>query len=104
MSTTTLTKGIELFRTLDAEMQAQQMLTFLLVAQRPGHSVKEYGDMVGLSEASSSRNIAYWSKRHRHGRPGQDMVEATLDPMNYSRKLIHLNAKGRRFLALLEGL
>jgi DNA-binding MarR family transcriptional regulator len=52
---------IEEFRKLDADMQAQQMLTLLVIAKEEGIGVKEIAERTGVSTSAASRNVAYWS-------------------------------------------
>lgn len=98
---------LEEFRKLDSEMQAQTMLAFVYVGRMDkGGSpatVKDVGAYLGVSSAAASRNIAALSKWSRHGRAGHDLIEATEDPENRTRKLIRLTAKGSRVLQTLEG-
>lgn len=88
---------IEEFRKLEPEIQAQTILTFLLVMQDPGKlSVKDIATRLGLAQSSASRNVAALSKFHRKGRPGHDLVKADENPMDRREKLIHITPKGRR--------
>lgn len=90
---------IEEFRRLDPEMQAQQMLTLLIVALREGEPVKVIGGALGLSQAAASRNVSYWTDWHWRKRAGLDMIEAVEDKMERRRKLVTLKPKGKRFIA-----
>lgn len=95
---------IEEFRKLDTEMQAQQMLIFLIVMRNPDIGMRDLEDKVGLSGASVSRNVAAMSKVHRKGRPGHDLVEAYEDPEDRRYKKVKPTHKGKMVYASLLGI
>lgn len=98
---------LEELRKLDPEMQLQTAQTFMCVALRPGITMKEIGDKLGLSQSSCSRNVAALSKWHRLNKPGHNLVVAVEDPMERRRKVVNLTQDGERMArnikALLEG-
>lgn len=99
MSKQALLKGfrmLEEFRKLDPEMQLQTAATFMCVALRPGITMKEIGDKLGISQASCSRNVAALSKWHRLNKEGHNLVVATEDPTERRRKVVHLTPDGER--------
>lgn len=98
----TLIKVIEEFRKLDAEMPMQTAAVFLNVVLNPGVTMKDLADRCGISQASTSRNIAALSKWHRLGKAGHDLVEAVEDPAERRRKIVNLTAKGKRVAASIE--
>lgn len=87
---------LEEMRKLDPEIQAQTISCFLMVVIHPGITMKDIGERVGISQASTSRNIAALSKVHRLNRPGHDLVVATEDPVERRRKVVYLTDKGKR--------
>jgi DNA-binding MarR family transcriptional regulator len=89
-------KCLDEMRKLDPEIQAQTVSCFVVVAMNPGITMKDIGERVGISQASTSRNIAALSKVHRLNRPGHDLVVATEDPVERRRKVVHLTDKGKR--------
>ena len=93
-----LMKAIDVIRTSSDDMPAQQIQTFLCVALRPGITMEDLGQDVGISQASVSRNIASLGKWHRLGKPGADYVEAIEDPRERRRKIIYLTHKGRKVM------
>ena len=96
---------IEEFRKLDTEMQAQQMIIFLSVMGKPDMTMSELEDIVGLSGAAVSRNVAALSKVHRKGRPGHDLIVAYEDPEDRRFKRVRPTHKGTMvYNALLETL
>ena len=97
---------IELFRTLDAEMQAQTMMCFLAVAKAHPTPIpmREVAHLVGLAQSSTSRNIALLGKTHRKGLPGLDLVNAREDVVDRRTKVVFLTSRGERFVhQLLKG-
>ena len=84
------------FRKLDAEMPMQTAAVFLHVMFTPGVTMKDLADRCGISQASTSRNIAALSKWHRLGKAGHDLVEAVEDPAERRRKIVNLTPKGKR--------
>ena len=102
----TAADGIELFRTLDQEMQAQTMMCLLVVAQ--AHPIpiqmREIARRVGLAQSSTSRNVALLGKTHRKGLPGLDLLYACEDVTDRRTKVVSLTSRGERFInQLLKG-
>ena len=97
---------LELFRQLDPEMQAQTMVTYLLVAETDPEPIlmTELGKRSGLAQSSVSRNVAALGAWSRHRRPGLKLVEAHEDLMDRRQKLVSLTASGRRLKETLENL
>jgi DNA-binding MarR family transcriptional regulator len=90
---------IEEFRKLDADMQAQQMLTLLVIAKEEGIGVKEIAERTGVSTSAASRNVAYWSDWSALKREGHDLVSIKADLMDTRRKQVSLNPKGKKFVS-----
>ena len=91
-----LAAAIKVFRELDAEMPAQTILTFLLVAQNPGIKVGELVTRLDIAQSSTSRNVAYLSKWRAFEEEGHDLIEAVEDPKDRRTKVVNLTAKGKR--------
>lgn len=89
-------KALEEIRKVDSEMPTQMAACFIAVALRPGITMKELADEVGLAQSSVSRNVAMLSKQFRPGKPGHDLVEAMEDPAERRRKIVRLSFKGRK--------
>ncbi len=90
-----LIKAIDAIRTESDDMPAQQIQCFLTIALRPGITMEQLGQDVGISQSSCSRNVAALSKWHRLGKPGADYVEAIEDPLERRRKIMFLTARGK---------
>jgi DNA-binding MarR family transcriptional regulator len=94
---------IEEFRKLDPEMQAQTMMTLLLVAAKPGIQMKEMQERLGIARSTMSRNVAILSSHgYRAGYPGYALIEAREDPTDRKSKQVFLTAKGKRFLESIQ--
>lgn len=95
---TTFYRLVDEMRKLDPEIQGQQIITFLLIAQNDGEiTVKDIAERAGIAQSSASRNVRYWSEFDRFEKPGQNMITIKEDPRERRRKLLSLNAKGRKF-------
>jgi len=100
-----LMKTIDAIRGDESDMPTQQVQAFLAVALRPGLTMQDMSEMVGMSQASCSRNVSALSKWHRLDKPGLDYIEAVEDPRERRRKIMYLTPKGRtRMTKALEAL
>lgn len=95
-------KAIDELRKVDPEMQAQTAALLIEVAINKEITMKDLADRVGISQASTSRNVAALSKVHRLGKAGHDLVVATEDPAERRRKIVRLTKKGERVVAELQ--
>ncbi len=98
-----LLAAVELFRTIDPEIQAQAIAVFCVVA-RNGHPVPmgEIKRQLGIAQSSVSRNVALLGERNRHGRDGPDLVQSWENPDNRREKLVELTPAGHRLRTLLH--
>ena len=104
MKNTALTcaiRVIEEFRHINPEMQAQQMLTILLIASEEGITVKEVAERIGISQAAASRCVADWTGWTYRKVQGPDYIEPKVDLTDTRRKPLHLKPKGRAFVQRL---
>lgn len=91
-----LLRAIDAIRTDSNDMPAQQVMCLLTIALRPGITMEDLGQEVGITQSSCSRNVAALSKWHRLGKPGADYVEAIEDPRERRRKIMYLTPKGKQ--------
>jgi len=87
-------------------MQAQTMVTFLVVAERDPEPI-HMGDLatrVGLAQSSVSRNVASLGAWSRHKRLGLKLLQCKEDLMDRRRKLVSLTPSGRRLKETLQAL
>lgn len=93
---------VEEFRKLDPEIQAQTVMTFLMVAEKPGISMKTMQDSLGIARSTMSRNVAYLSShKTAAGKKGHGLLESREDPEDRKQKLVYLTSKGRAVMASL---
>ena len=99
---------LEEFRKIDPEMPLQTATTFLLVSEHSerdnGICVKDLAQLLGISSAAASRNVAKLSKVGVKSQQGHGLVEAREDPMYRVRKTVHLTPQGERVIRTLEEL
>ena len=95
---------ISKFRTLSNEIQAQTIQTFLYVAMSEKREIpmSELADALGLSQASVSRNVSFYSKINRHRVKGVGLLGSREDPKERRKKLVYLTNKGNMFFNNLE--
>ncbi|WP_187971145.1 MarR family winged helix-turn-helix transcriptional regulator [Aquibium microcysteis] len=105
-----LVSALEEFRQIAPKMEVNQMVIFLLIAQKRGIKMTELGSLTGLSRSSVSRNVLALSKEaytdsRRSNPDGLDLVTTLTDPFDSRSKIVALTAKGteiaRRVVAKL---
>ena len=92
-------KLLRTFQTIDKDMSVSCALTILLAAKHTRQ--KDLEQMLGLSNAAASRNVAYWSKRYKPEVAGKDFIESHLDPMDHRLRLISLKPQAHVLLDTL---
>ena len=90
-----LAQAIEHFRTLDKEIPAQVIATFLYVASHDDCNKVDLEKALAFSTASGSRNTDWLSAYHRLNKPGLGLIIKYRDPNNRRRQVLQLSAKGR---------
>ena len=97
---------MEEFRKLDPEMQLQTVLAFVLVAHKQSQgstvTIKEIGEMLGVTSASASRNVAALATVNRSRQPGHELVVTYENPEYRVEKFIELTDKGKALVTRLE--
>lgn len=101
-----LQRVVEEFRKLDPEMQLQTVLAFVLVAHKQSQgstvTIKEIGEMLGVTSASASRNVAALTNYSRHRKEGHDLITTYENPEFRVEKFIELTDKGKALVTRLE--
>lgn len=91
---------VEKSRKLDPAMQAQTMMTFLMVAENPGIAMKAMQERLGVARSTMSRNVAALSKiGDKRGREGYGLIETCENPEDRKQKQVYLTAKRNRLYA-----
>jgi DNA-binding MarR family transcriptional regulator len=94
-----MAKAIGELRKIEPEIEAQAMLTLLWVAIQPGITMKELSERIGVSQSTTSRNVAMLGEINRRHEPGHGLLVAREDPTERRRKIVELTAKGRLVVA-----
>jgi DNA-binding MarR family transcriptional regulator len=91
-----------------SELPLQQLAMLLLVHEREGISQGEISKLMGMPQATVSRNIARLSRKQIRGDRGQvewvgyGLVENRIDPVETRQYQVFLTDKGTQFMAKLE--
>ena len=89
---------------IDNELQLQTLRAFLFIAQRGNCTQKDVETELGITNASASRNVSYWTDRRFDRRPGMGFVERVEDQYDRRFKTLKLTPRGRYFYEELRGL
>ena len=94
------------FRKINNEIQAQTVQTFLAIAMSKKEKVpmSELMETLGISQASCSRNVAFFTDWTRKKQKGPNFLTCREDPMERRRKLVSLTPKGKQFYNSLENI
>jgi len=90
--------GMTLLRSLDAEIQAQVISILILVADKPGMSMREIAEALSIDISSVTRGV-YRLGKHPRESSGYGLVVAEVDPSDTRRKPVRLTKKGEEFIA-----
>ena len=85
-------KLLRTFQTIDKDMSVTCALTVLLASKHTRQ--KDLEQMLGLSNAAASRNVAYWNKRYKPNQAGKDYIGSSFDPMDHRLRLIEIRPQG----------
>ena len=85
-------------QTLDREIPAQVVCTYLYVATHDGCHSQAMMEDLELTAASASRNTDWLTKRHRLGKPGLDLIVKEVDQSNRRRVCLKLTPKGKALI------
>ena len=89
-----LAQAIEHFRTLDKEIPAQVIATFLYVASHDDCLIGDLETALTFSTASGSRNTDWLSHKHRLGKRGLNWVIKYRDPTDMRKQIMKLSPQG----------
>ena len=93
---------MEEFRALKAEVPAQAMVTFLYVAAHNPCLMIDLQRDLKMHSSSASRNTDMFSEVDRLGKPGPNLIKKEPDPLNASRTVVSLTARGERFALTIK--
>jgi DNA-binding MarR family transcriptional regulator len=87
------------FRTsIDPNIPAQMLQTFMTVAMNEGKSLTEIAQLVSSNISTTSRHLLELGERNRRMEPGFNLVARTTDPMNLRQNAYTLTPKGKLLL------
>lgn len=98
----TLARAIEFLRDELGDVPLQALSVYLVVAERGEIPHLHLQKIVGISQASISRNLMLLSRVDRRGNEGLDLVESYTDPQEHRRKLAKLTKKGEELIKELD--
>lgn len=82
---------------VDPELQFQTFRCFLFVAHRGSCTQKDVEEGLGVSNASASRNISYWTQQRFDRKPGKGFIMRVEDPNDRRYRVLTLTKQGRDF-------
>jgi DNA-binding MarR family transcriptional regulator len=91
-----LLQVLSTLRNSGEQMPLQMAHVYCVIMARPGITMAQLGEAVGLSQSSCSRNVAALGEWHRLGKPGYGLVETASDPQEGRRLIMFLSPKGRQ--------
>ncbi len=97
-----LANALQVFRTVNPDMNINMLLTFLEVAQNDGITGRELEDRLALPHTTAARMMRYFDRLQTAGKPGLDLFKVELDPLDYKAKLRKLNDNGAALLNRVE--
>lgn len=84
---------------IDPNIPAQMLQTFMAVAMNEGKSLTEYAELVSANLSTASRHMLELGDRNRRLEAGYGLVVRTPDPMNLRQNAYTLSRKGKLLLA-----
>jgi DNA-binding MarR family transcriptional regulator len=100
--TNVLLDGVEEFARLQPHMQLSALRVFLYVAQRGIANQQDIDILLGATNSSTSRNVAYWTDVKHKGGAGLGYIAREEDPRDRRSKLLRLTADGKKFYEKLR--
>lgn len=87
---------------VDTELQLQTLRCLLFVASRGTCSQKDLEKSLGMTNASASRNISYWTNRRFDRKPGMGFIDRVEDEYDRRFKSLTLTKQGKAFVNKLR--
>lgn len=86
---------INVLRDIHPEMQMQMASIFVTIATQPGLYQRDLPEIIGISQASVSRNVTALADKTRHGTKGLGLIVRRHDPEDGKSYELHLSKAGR---------
>lgn len=93
---------MELLRVLDRSVPAQALACLFYIASHDNCHKQALEEDLGLTTASSSRNIARLTSEHYLGKPGMDLITKEVDPIDRKRLTLRLTKRGHDLIRQIE--
>ena len=87
-------KVIEEFRKLSPSFNANAILAFILVASRPGITVGQVQEYLGLYSSTTVRLLAMMAEYHKKGEEGLGLIYSEEDIVDRRVKHLYLKPRG----------
>ena len=98
-----LSNALDVFdREVATDIPLQIIRAFIVIAQKGECYYKDVEHSTGMTDASTSRAIAYWTNLRFDKKPGIGYVERFEDNMDQRLKKARLTPKGRAFVEKLR--
>lgn len=97
MDTRILANALELFASIDPELQIQTMRVYLFVAIKGSCNQKDVEIGLKMSNPSASRNVSYWTDLRFDKKAGKDFISRHDDVSDRRHKVLMLTKKGKEF-------
>jgi DNA-binding MarR family transcriptional regulator len=96
-------EAVQVFRSIDPEIQAQAVAILLYVAMKDRPVLmQDIGEALNISQSSVSRNVAVLGKIHWRGRRGLGLLDAWENPDNRRQKFVALALRGETFVKTVQ--
>lgn len=82
---------------VDPDIQLTTLRTFLFVASRGTCTQKDVEHYLQTNNASTSRNVSYWTDRRFDRTPGMDFIKREEDDYDRRMRNLTLTKKGQTF-------
>jgi hypothetical protein len=92
---------LNVFRTMHPRIEAQTIVTFLMVASHEGRTQQQIAELVGTTQSSVSRNLAALAQ---YGDVALDLVTIRENPENRRQKEVRLTPKGRMVIQQIRAI
>lgn len=98
MSTFRLSRVLELVaKDIAPDCQIVTLLVFFFIAERGTCTQKDVEEGLDLTNASTSRNVSYWTERRFDRERGMGYVERVPDEFDRRLRNLSLTEEGKRF-------
>lgn len=94
-----LSRALQVMTEDDCDMPMGRALMLIEIANQPGIRMTELEKRLGVSNASTSRNVGMLSEYRRYQEPGLGLVQTIPDPEFPNRKICFLTRKGVKRMA-----